>query len=320
VTRSERLAALLLYLQSRRGADARRVTAAEVAAHFGISRRTVLRDMAALSVMGVPVESADGASGGYALPADFPLAPLPLNLREALLLLFALDGLRRLSDAPFGDARVSLVAKLRAMLSEPQRAVAERWLDKLSLDVPERAAQPALFLDLLLTTAQRGGWVAARYRSESGGEANHTLFPRHVSTHSGFWYCRAWSHERTAERTFRVDRFISVLPTDPPPGAVAVPPDERRPYDHPDHPEVRALLTLRGVAVAEREPHLGHAVERNVDGSGGAMTFRCPPSELDYWARFFLRLAGDATVLAPPELRARLRDLAQEILVRHAEP
>lgn len=98
MNRTERLAALLVLLQSRR----ERLTAAEIATHFGVSRRTALRDMAALSAMGVPVQSTDGAGGGYSLPLNYNPTPLPLNLREAMLLLLALSGIEKLAAAPYG--------------------------------------------------------------------------------------------------------------------------------------------------------------------------------------------------------------------------
>lgn len=319
MTRTERLAALLLFLQSRRGgSNSVRITANEIAAHFGISRRTVLRDMAALSVMGIPLESADGAAGGYALPPDFTLAPLPLTHRETLLLLFALGGLERLSVAPFGEARETLTAKLRAMLSPAQLAVADGWRAALSIDVPERSHITVPFLDTILTATHRGGWLATVYHSESGGESEHTLLPRHVSTNGGLWYLRAWSHERRAERTFRIDRFVSVAPTDAPTDSSAHSPDRSLPYNHPSHPEVRVHLTPAGVAIAEREQHVSDAVRRAANGSG-EMMFRCPPSELDYWARYFFAMGVNALILGPGELRQRVRSLAEKVAALYTE-
>ena len=267
--------------------------------------------------MDVPVDSAPGAAGGYALATDYPLAPLPLNHREALLLLVALDGLQRLTTAPFGDARTTLAAKLRAMLAGEQRVIADRWLDKVSLDIPPRPGQTAPFLDALLTAAQNGGWIAARYRAESGDPAAHTLQPRALTTRNGFWYCRAWSHERGAERTFRVDRFVAAQTTAPPTDTEAT--AEPTPYEHPDHPQIHVCLTAQGAAFAETEQHVGHRVARSSDGTG-TLTFRCPPHELDFWARYFFRLSDDATVVEPPKLRARIRALSEKISAAYAEP
>jgi predicted DNA-binding transcriptional regulator YafY len=313
VTRTERLTGILLLLQSAR--NGRRYTAADIAEQFGVSRRTILRDIAAMGELGIPVEATEGASGGYSLPADFRLAPLPLTLREVTLLLVALDALRRLSDAPYGDTRDSLTAKLRGMLAAPQVREADALLDRLSLDVPDRSQHPAPFLDLLVDAARRGIWVHARYRAEHG-PADYTLLPRRLYAASGFWYCTAHAHERDGQlRHFRADRFESVTLTTPPPGAKIVEPTD---YNDPAHPEIIAQFTSNAVTRAEREPHVGHALHLHDDGSA-ELRFRCPPSELDWWARWFFAFGPDADVLAPPELRQRLRELAQKIVERYPE-
>lgn len=50
MNRIDRLFALLLLLQVKR-----RLTAREIATHFGIAERTVYQDMKALSEMGIPI-------------------------------------------------------------------------------------------------------------------------------------------------------------------------------------------------------------------------------------------------------------------------
>ena len=60
--RATRLVSLLLLLQLRG-----QLTAAELAAHFGVSIRTIHRDVESLGAAGVPVEALRGPAGGYRL-------------------------------------------------------------------------------------------------------------------------------------------------------------------------------------------------------------------------------------------------------------
>jgi predicted DNA-binding transcriptional regulator YafY len=136
-----------------------------------------------------------------------------------------------------------------------------------------------------------------------------------VYSHGGFWYCDAYSHERAAERKFRIDRFTSVAPVDAPPGAHPAPPV---PYDHPSHPEVVAEFTARGARVAEGDPHFGRHVERREDGTG-RIAFRCPPGELDWFASYFLRLGEDADVRSPASLRREIAARAEKIAAHYRE-
>ena len=58
--KTDRLLAETIYLLQRG-----RVTSRQMAERFEVSRRTILRDMDALSLAGIPVTSLDGAGGGY---------------------------------------------------------------------------------------------------------------------------------------------------------------------------------------------------------------------------------------------------------------
>ena len=60
--RADRLLSLMMLLQTRR-----QMTAKELANELEVSKRTIYRDIDALSVAGVPVYANGGPGGGYAL-------------------------------------------------------------------------------------------------------------------------------------------------------------------------------------------------------------------------------------------------------------
>jgi predicted DNA-binding transcriptional regulator YafY len=306
VNRIDRLTAILLLLQ-----DQPR-TAAEIARRFEISRRTVLRDVQALCEIGVPIVAREGVGGGYSLPAGYRLAPLPLTTNDAFLLLLALSSLTQLADAPFARERATRVVKLRALLPGEQLPAVERMLSTVGVDVPERAERAPL-LDPLIVAAQQHSWVRIVYQSAERRSTQH-LLPRQVFTQNGYWYCRAYAHEHSAERTYRVDRIAELAsPSDdfqPPPDPAPLP------YDHPSHPQVVVLLTARCVALAESEPHIGRHIERQPDGTG-RLAFRCPPAELGWFARYFAGIGAEAEVCAPAELRERIEDIGRILLERY---
>jgi predicted DNA-binding transcriptional regulator YafY len=306
LNRTDRLTAILLLLQEKPR------TAGEIARRFEVSRRTVLRDVQALCEIGVPIVAREGAGGGYSLPEDYWLAPPPLSEHEAFLLLLALGALARLADAPFAPERASLAAKLRTLLPAGQLPDVERLLERVDVDIPRRA-QRAPFLDLLLDAAQARRWVRVAYQSAERRSVQH-LLPQQVYVQGGFWYCRAYAHERGEERIYRVDRIRAL---DPPADGFQPPPlPEPAPYSHAAHPEIVAALTVRGVAYVESEPHLGQIILRAPDGSG-RLVFRCPPSELDWYARYFASLGDDICVEAPAELCERLRRIGQRLGERY---
>ncbi len=297
MTKVERLTAEILLLQERGR------TSDELARLLEVSRRTILRDVQALVEMGVPILALDGPGGGYSMPPDAAMPPLALTGKEASLLLLALDALAGLTDTPYAPERASLLAKLHAILPERQRVRHETIKGRVSIEVPERT-QRAPCLDELVEAAAEGLGVEFRYRG-SEGERRVRAFPERVFAARGFWYLVAV--EDGGSRTFRADRIERV-------STYAPRAEERReplPYDHPSHPTVRVALSAQGARRVESEEHLGRLI---VGGLPQEIAFRCPPGELDWYARYFGSLGPDAVVATPPELIARIRDRAEKIL------
>jgi predicted DNA-binding transcriptional regulator YafY len=302
MNRIERLTAILLLLQGGKR------SAGEIAHRFEMSRRTIQRDIDALCEMGIPIAADLGVSGGYSLPADYSLPPLALTLHEALLLRLALSSVSQLSETPFKQERESLLAKVQTLLPRRAHEELDQLTQTLSLDIPSQP-YPTPFLDYLLKCAREEQWVAITYRSEKG-LSQQTLFPIHIRTEAGLWYCEAYSYERKATRVYRVDRFLDMK-------AAPSPPQMERPtspivHVHPSFAEIRIHLSARGILRLEREAHLTAHIEQLSEGEG-LLKVRLRPEEYDWLVRILLSLGTDAKVLAPDELRIFVQQTAQEI-------
>ena len=70
LNRTERLFALILLLQNRPS-----LTSRDLAEHFGVSRRTIFRDLRALSESGVPLTYAEKPIGRARSLLPFPAPP-----------------------------------------------------------------------------------------------------------------------------------------------------------------------------------------------------------------------------------------------------
>jgi predicted DNA-binding transcriptional regulator YafY len=111
--RTERLFALAEYLRGRRTG----VTAEVLAERFGVTLRTIYRDLDALRDASLPLSAERGRGGGYALDRSYSLPPVNFTAREAALLValgrFAIN--TRL--LPFSDTLESALDKVRSALS-----------------------------------------------------------------------------------------------------------------------------------------------------------------------------------------------------------
>jgi predicted DNA-binding transcriptional regulator YafY len=131
--RTERLFAIAEYLRGRRTG----VTAEALADRFGVTVRTIYRDLDTLRDAAMPVSAERGRGGGYALDASYSLPPVNFTAREAALLLalgrYAID-MRLL---PFTDTLESGLDKVRAALSRSaQRELLARLKELSFLGVP----------------------------------------------------------------------------------------------------------------------------------------------------------------------------------------
>lgn len=111
--RTERLFALTEYLRGRRTG----VTAEVLAERFGVTLRTIYRDLDTLRMAALPLSAERGRGGGYALDRSYSLPPVNFTAREAALLValgrFAIE--TRL--LPFAETLDSALDKVRAALS-----------------------------------------------------------------------------------------------------------------------------------------------------------------------------------------------------------
>jgi predicted DNA-binding transcriptional regulator YafY len=308
MNRIDRLTAIILLLQGGKR------TASEIARRFEVSKRTVFRDIEALCEMGIPIVTEAGIHGGYELMPDYSLAPLQLTSRETLLLRLALSSVSQLADTPFKQERESLLAKIQALIPMQYHQDTEELLQTIQLDIPARNYTTP-FIEQLIESAHKEQWLSVSYRSERGA-SQQTILPHRLYSAGGFWYCEAYSHERQEERTYRVDRFVSM--------SVTQAPEQQResnlptlPYGDTSHPEVHIRFTARGVLIMERDPHLGGLLQP-LGEDGGLLCFRCPPTEYAWLIRTMLSLGPDAEILAPDELRSLVRQAALDIANRYA--
>jgi predicted DNA-binding transcriptional regulator YafY len=305
MNRTDRLTGIILALQNRRQ------TAAQLAARFEVSRRTILRDIDALSQIGVPIVAIPGAGGGLELPDNYWLKPVQLTSAEASALLFSAQAVSSHPDGPMAVPARSAVEKLRAALRPDVLSVADQSLGRIHTAAPRRADRLGHFQAVHDATAA-GTWLRIDYQSRRR-TAQHVLLPLAQIESDGFWYCSAVSYETRSKRQYRLDRIVAVEHVRPPADAEEVVREASAPgraYDDPSHPEVVVTLDYQGARMAEDLAHYGNHV-RQIDGTAWELRFRCPPSELDFCARTFFSFGPHAHVTAPPELRGMIRALLE---------
>ncbi len=131
--RTERLFALAEYLRGRRTG----VTAEVLAERFGVTVRTIYRDLDTLRDASLPVSAERGRGGGYALDRNYSLPPVNFTAREAALMVALGRYAIEMRLLPFSGTLESGLDKIRSALStSAQRELLARLKELTFYGVP----------------------------------------------------------------------------------------------------------------------------------------------------------------------------------------
>ena len=208
MSRTDRLYAIVEELRAR---APRPIPARRLADTFEVSVRTIERDLAQLSMAGVPIWTQPGPGGGYAVNRDTTLPPLNLTAAEATALMLSLAQTRHM---PFGAAGRSALRKLVAAMSEADREAARGLAGRLRLVTNGLwAGPPAPTLAEAEVQSSVESAIAERravsidYCDRNGVSTDRVVEPAGIIGARGGWYLLAWCRLREGGRAFRLDRI-----------------------------------------------------------------------------------------------------------------
>lgn len=305
--RLERLLVIVPYLVRHPGTEL-----TEIGGLFGVGQEDLVEDLNLLFVSGLPpygpgdligVDIEDGRV--WIDMADYFARPLRLTRAEALALYLrgtALAGTPGVREAP---ALASALRKLEEKLGP-------ETLGELAQRVESaEAGRPAETLDVIRKSVEEHERLRIEYYAASSAETTtREIEPEEVFSAIGNWYVAAWDHRSGEERLFRADRIRKAEPAGVPfePRGLA---GAGRPLYTPTERDVPVRLLLHpGARWVAEYYEVGEETERE----GGVLEVVLPASRLEWVARLVLRLGGEAEVLEPPELKARVGDLAHRTL------
>lgn len=188
MNRLERISAILVKLQSRPV-----VTASEIAEQFGVSLRTVYRDIRALEESGIPVGGEAGV--GYSLVDGFKLPPLMFNTEEALSFLVAEKLVSHQTDGDTYGLFRSGMDKIRAVLKTAEKDILHHFDQYIRISGSYSAppAIPGNVLQPLLKGLLNKKQLLMTYRAGYNHQVTErTVEPQGMFFSRGIWYVLAW--------------------------------------------------------------------------------------------------------------------------------
>ncbi len=180
--------------------------AADLAATFGVSTRTIYRDMDALEEAGLPIVAVPGK--GYCLYEGYFLPPLTLTSDEAVLLLLGTDSLAEQLGVAYQAAARAVRAKVEAILPERLRGEVTTLQNSLRFVPVNAFDDPAeqQGLQVLRQALAEQHSVRFHYAGPAGEDdaVLHTVNPYGLMHVGGAWHLVGYHHERQSVRHFRL--------------------------------------------------------------------------------------------------------------------
>lgn len=318
--KASRLLQLLLLLQTRQ-----RITTTELADRLEVSRRTVLRDVEALSTAGVPVYAERGRSGGIVLLPGARLNASHLEPPELEALSVAGLDSAQIESLGLSAARESATLKITARQTAPlDSPKLPRLSDLVLVDSNAWLADSNAQVDVadLASALRQRRRLRIHYRRSAEGRASRLVVdPYGIVAKSGRWYLVA--DDQGAGRLFALERLSAYETLDVP---AALRPDQtlrtmwavlKERTEMPGRVRVIARLRANRLDLARRI--LGTRIHDVSDTEGGWCTIvvRYPDSES---VRQLLQFGDHIEVLAPRTARQRISQLAKGLMERHSTP
>ena len=194
--RADRLFRLVEILRSRRLA-----TGSWLAEQLGVSLRTLYRDIADLSLSGVPIEGEAGV--GYRLRYRLDVPPLLFDPAELEALLVGSRMVQAWGDADLAQAATAALAKIHNVLPELLRREAQQ----ARLFIPSQPNDRPHHLTEMRRAVRKRRIVRMSYTREDGQVSERTIWPLGLFFWGWNWTLIGWCLLRNGFRHFRVDRI-----------------------------------------------------------------------------------------------------------------
>ncbi len=317
MNRTDRLLAMVMLLQARRV-----ITAAQLAEHFGITERTVYRDIVALGEAGVPIVGEAGV--GYSLSKrGYHLPPVMFSPHEALALVTGGLLSESMTDASMRDATRSAVGKVVAVLPSDLQDRIERLGKTMRVQTlaPRKNTVPLGEIQMALAEKRV---LRLRYHGAARDQTTQrTVEPLGLVFYLDHWHLFAWCRLRDDVRDFRVDRIIACQPL---PETTSPRPD----FDIGEHlkhcmtpdPDRVAVIELPTYLLESTRRYWGPMLidEQSSTNKKVKVRLNYGNEDMQYIAAWLLGLADQVSILEPPLLREKIATLAKKTMHHHQRP
>ncbi len=307
LTRLDRISALLVQLQSRPI-----VKSSDMAERFGVSQRTIYRDMRTLSEAGVPICGNSGI--GYSLVDGYRLPSLMFTKEEAIAFLTAEKIIEQLTDTQNSNYFRQGMDKIRAALRTVDKKYLHDMDDTIAVYKSRNAGESLPnSMQVILASINEKLMIEIDYTDAEENISKRALEAVGITYSYPRWYLSAWCHLRKEYRMFRLDRISNIKTTDNEHTKVHPPLESLLGCDDPQCLTEVVLHTSKELSkqFADRCYFMGLTKEKDLADGRVEQTYMA--YSLEGLARWVLANADTTTVVKPVEIKTIIKQIIQKL-------
>lgn len=278
-------------------------TAPELAEHFEVSKRTINRDIEALSKAGVPIQTTQGYGGGISIMNGYRMDRTLLTSRDMQMIL---AGLRSLDSVSGNSYYGQLMEKLQAGSSEMISGRDSILIDLSSWYKTSLAPKISVIQDAI-----EDRHILEFYYYAPSGESKRSIEPYYVVFKWTSWYVYGWCRKRKDYRLFKLNRMDKLKETDKKFVCRNAPvPDMSSQLAFPRNIILRALFEpdMKWRLVEEFGPDC-----YEVQDDGRLLLIR-DYSDMENLTMWMLTFGDKVEVIEPVEVREKLKTIAEAMI------
>jgi predicted DNA-binding transcriptional regulator YafY len=201
MNRIDRLFGILTLLQSRKF-----VKGEKIAEKFGISVRSVYRDIKALNEQGIPVSFEPHR--GYFIVNGYFLQPVSFSTNEANALLLMESIVSAFSDRSIQQHYSTALTKIKSVLRSSQKDAVEKLSENIKLQVPVCWVANSDYLSKIQQAISSQKILEIGYTNKQEEVSKRKMEPIGLIFYAFSWHLIGWCHNKKDYRDFRVSRIL----------------------------------------------------------------------------------------------------------------
>lgn len=202
--RIARLTQILTLLQSKRI-----LTAKEIAEKFGLSVRTIYRDIKTLENSGIPIITIEGK--GYSIMKGFNLPPIMFTENEANALITVEQLILKNKDKSLVEQYQNAIAKIKSVLRYSQKEKIELLSQRIGIWGNLDKKTTSDYLMRIQTALTDFKFIELDYYSLQNVLTTRLVEPFALYSTQQNWLLIAFCHLRNEFRVFRLDRIQKLI-------------------------------------------------------------------------------------------------------------